>query len=422
MADTAEDVKTEKVFDIDKGGWIEKPITPTDKNDTPPADPPNPDDDETGDDDAKPAEGGDNPPPDEAKPEKPEEKPEDTKPEEKPLPPAAFKPGDYIKEKYGQEYGLESEEDLADVLKNTSALAEEVTTLRAKVNEPKYRTEQEKKIAEFLTPYDPSKFGEGLNTVAALIAMDPDQISARQAMEESYIINHPNLTRDEAKEKFAYDFDKKYTLKEDDYDDKDRYAKDKRILEIDMKNEEANARKILKEQKEKLKAPPVEAKKEEPKKEEPTISEEVITGYNNQVEKFFQPAPGKSFDRIKYLSDDKKEVLFELVLDKNKVSDLKKFMTNYVKNPTVYDKDGKIPNFDPHNLAKTALRIMFGDWQEEQIWNSVKSVAAKLKAEQIAGLTPEKKSAGGGEANLSIDGQFAALAKKAVEDRSKVRR
>lgn len=414
MPETATpEVQMEKVMDLNTGKFIEKPVEGIKgENERRPIY------------DPTPAEEPEKKPEAEKKPEEtpttpePEVKKEETppKPEDAEI---KFEPGSYIKEKFGEKFGLETEEDLQTVLDNQDALAralEQAKVELAKPREPEYRTDQEKKIAEFLKPFDPSKFGEGLNTVANLMAIDPASVSGRVAMEEAYIISHPELTRDEAREIFAVDVWSKFQVNKDSFESDEEYEKTKRIADIKLKSEEAQARKTLSDTKEKLKAAEPIKKEEEKPLEAPTES---VKEYTEQVDKFFNPSKDKVFDRLNYLSDDGKEVLASVVFDKKQIDELKAFMGSHIKNPGAYDKNGKIPNFVPQEFAKTAARILYGDWMEEQLWKQVKVVASKMKAEQIAGTSPEKKSGGGGDMKLSVDDQFAELAKKSAAQRKR---
>lgn len=404
--------ETVKVFDITKGAYVDKPaseITPAPDPNNPPIDDPA---DPSANPDPNPA-----PTPDPANPPAPAAggdppKPADTK---------TFEPGSYLTEKWGK-YGVKSEEDVEKVFQakqeleqQTSKLSTELESLKAA---PKYRNEQEKKVAEFLAPFDPTKFGEGLNTVAELMAMDPDNVSERRALEEKYILNHPDLTREESKELFAEEFDKNYKVNRDDFDSEEDYNKRKRIVEIKLKNEVAQSRKELKEKKEALKyVPPANEGK---KDEQPfTAPKEAVESYTKEINSFFDDGKGRKFNGIQYFSDDGKEMLFNLVLPPDKIETVKEYMNLYVQNPTSYTKEGKIPNFAPAELVKTITRLLHGDWMEEQLLKQVDTLASKKKAEQIAGQTPEKRSGAQGDAKMTVSEQFAKLAQKEKEKRTR---
>lgn len=407
---TTDEVKTEKVFDLATGKYIEKAI-----------------EGEQGRNENRPIHGDPNESEDSQKPADQTTTTTETKPDEKQVePPApAFEPGSYIKEKFGEKFGIENESDLEELLEAQEKLVQIAESSKQRVAElekaePQYRSEQEKKIAEFLKPFDPSKFGEGLNTVASIMAMDPMSVSGRAAMEEAYIIAHPELTREEAKEIFAADEWSKFQVDKDAFDTDEEFQKAKRITDIRLKSAEDQARKTLVQKKEQLKAAPPKADTTQTQVQQPAEApKEAVATYQKEIDKYFVPDKNKVFDRINYYSDDQKTLLAAVVLDKEKLDSVKKFVSDYVKQPGVYDKTGKIPNFDPQELTKTAIRILHGDWYEEQLFKQIKVIASRLTAEQIAGTTPEKRSAAGGDTKLSIDDQFAQQAAKAKANRQR---
>jgi len=58
---------------------------------------------------------------------------------------------------------------------------------------------------------------------------------------------------------------------------------------------------------------------------------------------------------------------------------------------------------------------------EQQILSQAKTMAARMKAEQIAGTDPEKKSNGSGDTNCQLMISLLQLAQKTKEDRQKMR-
>lgn len=405
--------ETVKVFDLTKGAYVDKPASEI----TPPIDPNEPpaDDDPT---DTPPANDNTDPAPAAGgEPAKPAEGGEPAKPDET----KNFEPGSYLTEKWGK-YGVKGEEDVEKVFQAKQELEQQASKLTTELESlkaaPKYRTEQEKKVAEFLAPFDPTKFGEGLNTVAELMAMDPDNVSERRALEENYILKHPDLTREESKELFAEEFDKNYKVNRDDFDSEEDFNKRKRIVEIKLKNEVAQSRKELKEKKEALKyVPPANEGK---KDEQPfTAPKEAVDSYSKEINSFFDDGKGRKFNGIQYFSDDGKEMLFNLVIPQDKIDSVKEYLNVYVQNPTSYTKEGKIPNFAPAELVKTVTRLLHGDWMEEQLLKQVDILASKKKAEQIAGQSPDKRSGAQGDAKLSVSEQFAKLAQKEKEKRTR---
>ncbi|HNB62599.1 MAG TPA: hypothetical protein PLC60_08390, partial [Saprospiraceae bacterium] len=325
MATEAE-VKTEKVFDLNKGEFIDKPIEGIQGQN--PKMPIYPTPDEIA---AKEAAAKNNPP--DPEPGKTEQQIADEKAAaaaeaaKKAADEAAakaaqqpiFEPNDYIKTKFNEKYGVESESDLDEILQSTSEVVTKYQELEAKYQElekkaaePRYRTEQEQKIAEFLSSYDPDKFGEGLSTIGSILAMDPANVSGRTALEEAFIISHPNLSRDEAKELFSEEFSTKYQVDRNNFDSDEAYGRAKKLADIKMKDAESEARKGLSAKKEELKAKPPtpapENKNQPPSNKPAEIPAETVKQYTDAVQKFFNPAPGQTFNQFQYVSDDGKDV------------------------------------------------------------------------------------------------------------------
>lgn len=413
--EATETVETVKVLDLTKGEFVEIPKDKTNFT-NPPLEKFN---NEPDPEPEKPEEGKETPKPEEVKPEGDGKKPEETTKKDETK---TFEPGSYLSEKWGK-YGVKGEEDVEKAFTERNDLSQKNTALQAELekvkNEPKYRTDQEKKIAEFLQPYDPSKFGEGLSTIAELMSMDPANISQKRALEEAFILKHPDLSREESKELFNEEYGPKFNLNRDDFDSDEAYQKKKRLIEITLKNEEANARRELSQKKESLKAveKPAEEKKETKTDDRPELPKETIDGYHKQIDAFLKPDEKRVIDRINYLSDDGKELLASTVFSKEQQENIRNVMRQYVQNPASYGDDGKITNFDAQELHKSVARMIYGDFMEDSLLKQVKAIASKLKAEQIAGIDPDKKSSGEGEAKLGIDDQFRQLAAKEKEKR-----
>lgn len=440
--EAAEVVQTEKSFDIAQGKFVDKPI---DKEVTPSSEtakltqkaadykPPA----ETKPAEEKPAEEKK---PEEVKPTD-EEKPAETKPaeeakpatetkpaeEKKPetQPEQKFEPGSYIKGLWGEKFGLESEKDVQEVLEATDELTAKYNDLlkehEALKTAPKFDSEHKEKIAKFLEPYPADKFTEALSTAAEIIGMTPENISGFKAMKEAFILTKPHLTRDEAGEMFEDQYHEKYNIDRADFDSDEGFNKKKRSIELQLKDAEAEAKKVLVAKQAELKAKPVEKKEEKPAAEAKPVEvpKETVAVYQKEIEKFLNPEKNKVWDRIPFMSEDGKETMYTLVLDQEKLKDVRTFMENFVRNPAMYSKDGKITNFDPQDLAKIALRVVHGDWIERQLLGAAKVIAERMKAEQIASTSPEKKSTGTGDIIPTIDEQFRNLAKEEEAKRQK---
>jgi len=313
----------------------------------------------------------------------------------------------WIKEKYG----IENQEELQVVLESNKKLADELERERGK---KVFKSEKEEKLHKFLSDYDLDKIGEGMENAAVLLRIDINNIDGKRALEEQYILDNTELTRDEAKQLFNREFKKKYEPKKSDYDTDEEYEEEKKLVEIQMKKEVAKSRKFLAEKKEQLKYKPEEKKPE--KKED--IPEESLKSYEKEVKSFFRKND-KDWDRFSYKDEEGKE-LYSIVLDEDKRKQVQEAMTAYVKRPDVYDKNGKIDNFDAQELALKFTQILFGTWMDKEHHKQIKILAQSTKAEQLAGKKPDKVSKSMGQASgMSFDEQFAEAARIAKEKRGK---
>lgn len=313
----------------------------------------------------------------------------------------------WLKEKYG----IESQEDLDDVLGNNKKLADELEKERGK---KVFTSEKEEKLHKFLLGWDLDKIGEGMETAAVLTRIDIPNIDGKRALEEQFILDNTELTRDEAKQLFAREFRKKYDIKKADFDTDEEYEEEKKLTEIQQKKDVSKARKFLEEKQKELKAKP-EEKKPEKKEDIPTES---IKSYENQIKSFFKK-DNKEWDRFQY-KDETGTELYAIVLDADKRKQVQDAMTAYVQRPDVYDKNGKIDNFDAEELALKFTQLLFGKWMDQEHHKQIKILAQATKAEQLAGKKPDKVSKSMGKASgQSYDEQFAEAARIAKEKRGK---
>lgn len=386
-----------KVYDTDKKEWIDAPVeeaskkeeAPEEKNEAPPA--PEKKEEKT-------------PTPEEAaakvaaETKKEEEKTTNPKKDELPA---------WLKEKYG----IESQEDLDEVLGSNKKLADELEKERGK---KVFTSEKEEKLHKFLMGWDLDKIGEGMETAAVLTRIDIPNIDGKRALEEQFILDNTELTRDEAKQLFAREFRKKYEIKKADFDTDEEYEEEKKLTEIQQKKDVSKARKFLEEKQKELKARPEEKKPE--KKED--IPVESIKSYENQIKSFFKK-DNKEWDRFQY-KDETGTELYAIVLDADKRKQVQDAMTAYVQRPDVYDKNGKIDNFDAEELALKFTQLLFGKWMDQEHHKQIKILAQATKAEQLAGKKPDKVSKSMGKASgQSYDEQFAEAARIAKEKRGK---
>lgn len=324
----------------------------------------------------------------------------------------------FLKQTYGEKYGIEKQSDLDEILENTQKVVDDLEAERKKSKEPVYRSEQEKKIAEFLKPWPLDKLGEGMQSVAAIIQMDIPNISDKKAMEESYILEHADLTREEAKELFEDEYSERYTINKDDFDTPEAYEKKKRLIDIKIKDKAASDKKMLLKKQEELKAKPEEKK---PEQETFKIPEKTISEYQKQIDKFFDgDKPGQEFSGFVFQDDDNKDLNYKITFDADKLKTIREIAKEHIRLPGSYDKSGKIPNFDPAEMTRGLAKLIYSDWYDEQHFLNAKNLARVMKAEQIAGKKPDKVSKSAGKTSgMSIIEQFGDLAKREKEKKKR---
>lgn len=347
-------------------------------------------------------------------PPKTEEKKEETKTEEEVTPDFTS----HLKEKYG----IESEDELKKILDTNVKLTEELEAEKKAVKEPKYKSDKHKKLMEWMdgSGYDVDKIGEGLETAATLINLDVAKMDGRRALEEAFILDNTDITREEAKKLFAKEF-KQYTIKKEDFEDDKEFAEAQELADIQRKKDEAKARKTLSSEQEKLKF--VEKPKEEKKEEKFEVPKETIDGYTSQIDKIFDDGKGNKFDRFIFEDEKDPTIKFSIVIPPEKLKDIQATARAYVQRVDNYDANKKITNFDPVKTLKQITDALYGDWKDEEMFKQVVTLAKTLRAEQLAGVKPDKESKSGGKGDgvPSITEQFAEHAKKEKEAREKAR-
>lgn len=389
-----------KVFDITKKEWVEAPAEET-KPETQPEPELKPEPEPTPEPETQKADP--NPEPAKTPEEAAKKVAEETKPEKKEET-AVSTAKDEIPAWIKEKYGIETQEDLQDVLESNQKLANELEKER---NKKVFTSEKEEKLHKFLKDYDLDKISEGMETAAILSRLDIPAIDGKRALEEQFILDNTELTRDEAKALFNREFRKRYEPKKTDFDNDEEYEEEKRLADIQMKKDVAKAKKFLEIKQADLKVKP-EEKKEEKKAEVPA---EAVKSYENQVKSFFKK-DGKEWDRFTY-KDDKGNDLYAIVLDKEKRDQVREAMSAYVKRTDVYDKNGKIVNFDPEDLALKFTQLLFGKWMDQEHAKQIKTLAQVTKAEQLANQKPDKTSKSQGKASgLSLDEQWREAAEK----------
>lgn len=341
------------------------------------------------------------------KPEGEKKTEEEKKPEEEEAKPAVVDFSAQLKDKFG----IESEDQLKKILEYNDTVKEELE--KEKKKEPAFKSERQKKILNWLdeSGYDLEHLNEGLESAGTLMGLVVDKMDGRRALEEAFILDNTDISRDKAKKLFNKDFEK-YSVKEDSFTDKAEFEEAKELAEIKREKDEAKARKFLKAEQEKLKAAPAEKKAQEEQKpiEAPP---EAVQSYTQDLDKIFDNGKGKKFDRFIFQDDKDATLKVEVVIPKDKLDILKQASKDYLKNPGIYDDKKKIPNFDPVALIEQVAFALYGRTLLEDTFKNALTLGKSVKAEQLAGLKPDKESKGKGEGGIpSVEQQFMDLAKK----------
>lgn len=398
---------TEKIYEIGKG-WVEKPANLEVANPL-----------------SKPASSSSEPPPAPA-PEKTDPPAGGTEganpPTEKKdtLPPPS---GTFDKEKFSK-YGIEKEEDVFSTLDAVDDLMKENEELKKRSTEVKHKSPTHEKLFNFLEQYPESTWNEVLKTGGEVLAIDVDAADGKKVLQEAFVLQHPMLSREDAIFEFEQEYAEKYNLKpKEEYEDPAKFEQDKRRAEIRKKVEEDKARQVVREAKSKLTvekpATPAAAPAQAPAEQVQVYTREIDNVLNGTTKGNGLAYIDKDFIRVK--SDEKGEPLINIQLPPDKVKELRETALIHVGNPGVYDKSGKIPNFD---AAKGTLQLAFAlwpDWISQQMAKQVDILANIKKAEQIASTTPDKVETTQGKdvKGMSSDEQFRVMAQKEKEAREK---
>lgn len=386
-----------KAFDLTQGKWVD--ASKPEETETSVIDPPEEKEEE----------------PKEEPKEDPKDEPKE--PEYKEEPPKTPDFVSYLKDNYS----IESEDQLRQILERNVSMGQELEEAK-KPKEYTFKSDRQKKIIDWLdgAGYDLDKIGDGLENAAVLVNLNVEKLDDRKALEEAFIIENKNeISREDAKKLFNKEY-KKYTVDKEKFDDEQEYKEEQELIDIQKKKDVAKAKRMLQSEQEKLKAT------EEKPKEQPDLSvpKDVVDGYSKQVNSIFEDAKGnKKFDRFIYEDEKDPNIKVTVVIPDDKLKTIRQASMDYVKRNDIYDDKKKIPNFDPEAHVKTITHALYGDWLIEQVFNNATNLAKTLRAEQLAGVSPDKKSAAKGQANgiPSIDEQFRELARKEAEARKKRR-
>lgn len=369
-------------------------------------------------------------PSDEEQPSEPDEEPKDEEPETSEEEPAeeegeAPTVDEVIKNVFSEKYGIETEDDFIQVLDESTklldeneALHKEIEELKKAPKEPVFKSESQKAVFEILKDYDPERIPDGMNMIAALVSMDVSKTDPKMILEQRFIMEHPELSIDRARRKFQRDFDAKYTVKDEDYEDPAELQEKKKDIEEDIEIEAAQARKFLKEKQKEIKI-----KSEDKPEEKPQVNERVQNSIAKNVAAFEEHFTG--IEKLSFQVDENdKKNLFHYTFSKEELGKIKKVMDDHLKHPAAYDDKGNlIGGFDPEEKFQTAAFAVSGVKITEKALQFARKYAQVIKAEEIAKKHPERKpKAAGKSESMSFDAQAERLAKKKQAERQASRR
>lgn len=315
---------------------------------------------------------------------------EETEEEETEDPEDVLDPDAFIAEVYGEKYGVKTQAELetlvesaADLQEEYEALKKENETIKAEAGKPKFTSDKEEKAFEFIKKFDINRQGEALDTFAKLISMDVDNSDAMMVLEERYVHEHPEWTRAEAQRMFQKDYNKRFTLKKDDFDSESEYNQEVADIEIMKKGEVARARTYLKDQQSKYKPQTTEAK--------PLVSEAVTKSIEKIAPEY--TAHAEKTNEISFEHDGEKYIF---KLDAEKKAKVNAAVKEWVKNPSSYSKDGKLMGVkNPDEMMGMVVGSMFMKDIIGAITDQVKNSVNIKRVDEVGKNKPKKRQAPG---------------------------
>lgn len=319
----------------------------------------------------------------------------------------------YLAEKYADRE-IKSEEDLDATLAAIDEIQEENETLRAEITElkkastaPKFDSEAEEKAYNFVKNFGVDRLGEGMQTYANLITMDVEKAEPKILLEEQFILENPELTRDEALRKFNRDYQKRYTVNKDDFDTDEAFKEAQEDKRIDLKADAAKAKKFIQQKQVEFKP-----KAKEAGNNAPQISEAVqksIKAHDSELESFV-----KEFDTLIFSPTDNEKDDFVFKLTKAQVKEVQEAAQGWIRNPNSYDAKGNLIGFtDIDNKIHQISYMLFGPDLIEKALKHGLSKGEIKRAEEIAKKKPTRTSKVASTApDVSEEKQWEDLAKQ----------
>jgi len=333
---------------------------------------------------------------------------------------------DFLKEKYAKQYEISSEKDLDEVLesvdvliKRNAELEKELETAKTGSDNPKFASEAQAKLWDFVKDVDPARIGDRMQVYSRLVGMDVEKENPRLLLEEQFILEHPELPRDRALKKFNYEYNQQYgELNRDNFDTDEAFKDAKELREINQEDAVHKARKVIKTEQAKLKTE-TKTQTEDKTKENPTIKKSVTENVSTL------DANMKDFNELIFSFTDKDEddIAFKFTADQKKL--VHSAYKAWIGNPVNYNEKGEFVAGDidfTQNVKQTAY-LLFGDDIVETLHRRIMDLKDITRAEEIATKKPDRKAKVAGDdvgKSLSEEKQWEmAINKKKANTGSK---
>lgn len=346
--------------------------------------------------------------------EAPAAKKEDKKEEEEEDKPVTI--DDYLKGKYA-EMDINSEEDLDSVLESVDVLTKrnedlekELEAAKAGTDKPKFKSEAQEKLWDFVKDIDPARIGDRMQVYSRIVGMDVEKESPRLLLEEEFILEHPELPRDRALKKFNYEYNQQYgDLNRDNFDNDQAFKDAKELREINQEDAVHKAKKRIKAEQAKLKTETTTQTEDKPK-ENPVVAQS-IKAITTELTDYV-----KDFNELIFSPTDKEEDDFHFKLSKDQVKTIHNAVQVWVKNPTSYDAKGNlIGGWKIEEQIKQTAYLLYGDEIIEQNYQHALKLKDITRAEEIATKKPDRKAKVAGDdvkMSMSEEAQWEMAIKK----------
>lgn len=318
-----------------------------------------------------------------------------------------------IAERFGEKYGIESQAELeetidkaVELMDRVESLEKENKTLKETSGKPKFKSKAQEKFVEFAekTGYDPAKAGDAAMSYSKLITMDIENTDAKLLLEEKFVLERPELTREEALHLFKKKAAKLYDPKREDFEDDADFDEAVKDANIQKKSDAAQAKKWLKKQQDEFKV--IEDISDGPKVDEAVLKS--IETNEKEYDKFISSTN-------ELILEEEDGSSYKYAFNKDQLKNIKAVMSSWVKNPSSYDEKGNLNSEGPEQMFKRVAASLYFDEILNALSSQMKNQVNIQRVEKIAKVQPKKTKVPGGTEKLpepDIYTQASNLAKK----------